>query len=252
MAKTDGETVRPATPSDDLDELAGEPAEATTVDRTATSATPGDDDTAGDAEGTPEADTEADVDGEAEADGDDGAGGGWRDRVRLSGAMSTRPAVRRAVAAVLALALVAGVVGTVLFGLRWYRQRQLDEARDQAVAAARQECVNFVSISASSVDRDLQRTLAGATGQFKDEFTRSMPQVRSAVVENNVDSKGSALTAALVTGDRDSATVLVAVDATVKNTKAQDGRLSHYRIQVDLARDSHSGTWLVSKLQFVG
>ena len=46
--------------------------------------------------------------------------------------------------------------------------------------------------------------------------------------------------------------VLVAVDATVRNVKAPDGRPSHYRIQVDVARDPDSGAWLVSRLQFVG
>jgi Mce-associated membrane protein len=38
----------------------------------------------------------------------------------------------------------------------------------------------------------------------------------------------------------------------VKNTKVPDGRVSHYRIQVDVARDPASGHWLVSRLQFVG
>ena len=79
--------------------------------------------------------------------------------------------------------------------------------------------VNFVSISAASVDRDLQRIAAGATGDFKDEFTRGQPQVRAAVVENKVDSRGSVLRAGLVSGDRRTAVVLVAVDATVKNAQ---------------------------------
>jgi Mce-associated membrane protein len=46
--------------------------------------------------------------------------------------------------------------------------------------------------------------------------------------------------------------VLVAVDATVKNTKTPAGRASHYRIQVDLDHDAGSGRWLVARLQFVG
>ena len=101
--------------------------------------------------------------------------------------------------------------------------------------------MDFVSISASSVDGDLQRIADGATGDFKDEFTRGMPQVRQAVVENKVESTGKVLRAGLVSGDLDSAVVLVAVDATVKNVGAPDGRLSHYRIQVDLALDPGIG-----------
>jgi Mce-associated membrane protein len=60
------------------------------------------------------------------------------------------------------------------------------------------------------------------------------------------------LRAGLVSGDRRHAVVLVAVDATVRNVKAPDGRPSHYRIQLDLVRDRDSGDWLVTKLQFVG
>jgi Mce-associated membrane protein len=148
--------------------------------------------------------------------------------------------------------LAAAVTAAAVTGYGWYAQQRLDQARQQALGAARQTTVDFVSVSAKTVDRDLQRVTAGATGDFKDEFTRGMPQVRAAVVENNVDSRGTVLRSALVSGDDDSAVVLVAVDATVKNAKAPQGRLSHYRIQVNVDKDAKSGRWLVSKLQFVG
>jgi len=177
---------------------------------------------------------------------------------RVRPARKQRPARRRRLhrptwtTVLLAVALCAAVGVAVFMGTRWYGDRALDDAHQQAVAAARQTTVNFVSVSASSVDRDLQRILAGATGDFKDEFTRGQAQVRAAIVENNVESRGSVLRAALVSGDRRGAVVLVAIDATVKNSKTPDGRASHYRIQVDVARDGASGRWLVSRLQFVG
>jgi Mce-associated membrane protein len=152
----------------------------------------------------------------------------------------------------LAVAMCAAVALAAFLGSRWYGDHTLDTARQQAVAAAKQTTVNFVSVSAATVDRDLKRIADGATGDFKDEFTRGQAQVRAAVVENNVDSRGAVLRAALVSGTRRAAVVLVAVDATVKNTKVPDGRVSHYRIQVDVARDPASGRWLVSRLQFVG
>ena len=155
-------------------------------------------------------------------------------------------------ARLLVVALVAAMAAAGIFGRQWYDQRQLDSARQQALAAARQVTVNFVSISAATVDRDLQRIADGATGEFKDEFTRGTSQVRAAVVANKVDSRGTVLRAGIVSADRHSAVVLVAVDATVQNTNAPEGRLSHYRIQVSLVRDAGSGRWLVSQLQFVG
>jgi Mce-associated membrane protein len=152
----------------------------------------------------------------------------------------------------LVLALAVAVAAAGLLGRQWYDGRQAGTARQQALAAARQEVTDFVSISSSTVDSDLRRIADGATGEFRDEFSRDMAQVRAAVVENKVDSKGTVLRAAVVSSDRRTAVVLVAVDATVKNTNAPDGRLSHYRIQVSLVHDGGSGRWLVSQLQFVG
>jgi len=155
------------------------------------------------------------------------------------------------ITAMLLAALCLALAAAIVFAGRWYGDRQLDRAHQQAMAAAKQTTVDFVSVSAGSVDRDLQRIVAGSTGDFRDEFSRGQSQVRAAIVENNVDSRGTVLRAALVSGDRKHAVVLVAVDATVKNTKAPEGRQSHYRIQVELNR-SGSGRWLVSRLQFVG
>jgi Mce-associated membrane protein len=148
--------------------------------------------------------------------------------------------------------LGAALVALAVTGQRWYQQQRLDSARQGALAAAKQTTVDFVSISAATVDKDLQRITAGATGDFKDEFTKGLSQVRTAVVENKVSSTGTVLRAAMVSSDLDSAVVLVAVDASVKNKGAPDGRISHYRIQVDMALDPSSGRWLVSRLQFVG
>jgi Mce-associated membrane protein len=150
----------------------------------------------------------------------------------------------------LAVVLLALLAAAGVFARQSYDQGQLDTARQQALAAARQATVDFVSISAATIDRDLQRISDYATGEFKDEFTQDMPQVRAAVVDNKVDSHGTVLRAAVVSASRTTAVVLVAVDATVKNTNAPDGRLSHYRIRVTLA--VQSGRWLVSKLDFVG
>lgn len=150
----------------------------------------------------------------------------------------------------LLVVLLAALTAAGTVGRQWYDHRQLDAARQQALAAARQDTVDFVSISAATVDRDLRRISDHATGEFKDEFTRDMAQVRAAVVDNKVESRGSALRVAIVSASRRTAIVLVAVDATVKNTNAPSGRLSHYRIQVTLA--AQSGRWLISQLTFVG
>jgi Mce-associated membrane protein len=159
---------------------------------------------------------------------------------------------RRWPAALLAVLLLATFAGAAVAGHGWYQRNRLDAAHQAALAAARQLATDFVSISASTVDRDLQRISSATTGEFKDQFTQGLTQVRSAVVDNKVESQGMVLRSGLVSGDLDSAVALVAVDASVKNVRAPDGRISHYRIQVDLNLDRASGRWLASKLQFVG
>lgn len=195
-------------------------------------------------EGPPEAEA-ATVD-PVDEDADAGTTGRARD------AATGTPSRRRALAGLLVVMLAAALAAAGVYGHRWYVDRATEDARQAALAAAKQASVNFVSVSAANVDRDLQRIAAGATGDFKEEFTRGQAQVRTAVVENKVQSHGTVLRAGLVSGDRRRAVVLVAVDATVTNVKAPDGRPSHYRIQVDMVRDQDTGDWLVAKLQFVG
>src|SRR5262249_45402831 len=95
---------------------------------------------------------------------------------KAAGGRGTRPRWR--VMTVLVLVALAGALVAAGLGARsWEDRRQLDGARQQALAAARQTTVNFVSISATTVDADLSRISDGATGQFKDEFTGDMAQI---------------------------------------------------------------------------
>jgi Mce-associated membrane protein len=164
------------------------------------------------------------------------------------------PAGRRWRLAVAGMGVLLAVVlvGAGLIGRDVRDQRQVEAAHQQALAAARQAAVDFLSISAATVDRDIERIAGNATGDFREEFTRSAAQVRSAVTENKVASRGTVLRTGLVSGDTRAAVVLVAVDATVKNKGAPNGRLSHYRIRVGLSHDRGSGRWLINQLQFVG
>jgi Mce-associated membrane protein len=158
----------------------------------------------------------------------------------------------RLIVAGLCVLLVAALAGAGLVGRDLRDKRQIESAHQQALAAARQAAVDLISISASSVDKDIERITAAATGDFQDEFARGAAQVRSAVVTNKVSSQGTVLRTGLVSGDTRNAVVLVAIDATIKNKAAPDGKLSHYRIRVNLTRNQQSGQWLVSQLQFVG
>ena len=89
-------------------------------------------------------------------------------------------------------------------------------------------------------------------GEFKEEYEGNKATFRTQIVENKASSTGTVLRAAILSSDSDSAVVLVALDATITNVNSPDGKLSHYRMQLDLALDAGSGRWLVSRLDFVG
>lgn len=152
----------------------------------------------------------------------------------------------------LTLLLLASMVGVGWWGYDWYEQRQERESHEAAVAAARQTVVDFFSISADSVDRDVEQVIQGATGTFKEEYESGKAELRTAVIENKVKSDGKVLRAGLVSGDSDSARVLVAADANVRNANSPKGRKVHYRVEVEMAYDKKSDRWLVAELKFVG
>ncbi|HUR13928.1 MAG TPA: hypothetical protein VM097_05505 [Mycobacteriales bacterium] len=160
---------------------------------------------------------------------------------------------RRARVAAVALSALAGLLVAASVGLavtvkgHLDDRDALDEARNAAVSAARQEIVNLDSLSWQTIDADLKRVLDGATGTFKDQFSRAQKDLKPVVVQRKSTSSGTVLFAGVVRADTDTATVLVAVDRTVKDSTDPTGAVAHDRWRVDL--EKHGGRWLVSDLQ---
>lgn len=156
-------------------------------------------------------------------------------------------------AQLVAMALVAVIVvlvaGAALLGNVVLRANRAEQARTDAMQAARQEAVNLVTLDHRHVDADVRNILAGSTGEFHDEYARDATRVKQIVTSNQVRSSGDILEAGVVTSDTDSATVLVVVDSTVRNKADQKGQLRHYRIQFEMSRQG--SRWLARTLQFV-
>ncbi|MFJ4981355.1 hypothetical protein ACIP6X_39605 [Streptomyces coeruleorubidus] len=149
--------------------------------------------------------------------------------------------------------VAATVVTTALslwlaFGL--YQQREADQRRQGILAAARQSALNFTSLDYRHYDRDSANVLAGATGEFKKQFTAQTEQLTKLVAQNKSVSQGQVLEAGIVRSDEDSARVLVVADSKVSNTAAPEGEARTYRLQLDLVHKD--GRWLTSDVEFVG
>jgi Mce-associated membrane protein len=99
-----------------------------------------------------------------------------------------------------AVAALVAPVGWMEF--RVYHDQQAQAVRSEFVQADRQGALNLTTIDWQNADRDVQRILNGATGQFHDEFaTRSQPfvdvikQAKSTsvgtIAEAGLESEGS-------------------------------------------------------------
>lgn len=163
------------------------------------------------------------------------------------------PELPRAAPYVLGGVLVVLVAVALAFTVRLVivdHQVGADDDRRQAVLqAARQQALNFTTIGYKTVDRDIDRVIAGATGDFKASYQQNRKTIKETVTKNKSTSKGEVLDAGLVSIDSDSAVALVVADASVTNVAYKKPTLRNYRMQLDLAKVGDR--WLVSDIQFV-
>ena len=176
--------------------------------------------------------------------------GGTTTGEQVSSEPSGRPRSLRRLLMGLGALLVLLAFGAVLLGLRVQEARAADDRRDDALRYARQMALNLTSISVQELDADIEQVLDGATGEFEDDFARRSDNLREVLTSNEVVSEGRVLDAALVRSDDESATALVVVDATVRNSANPDGGVNTYRMKLELERQGDR--WLTSLLEFVG
>lgn len=172
-----------------------------------------------------------------------------RARSRLSGTWRSPRAMTGLVVALTVL-LVVGLAAGGYFGQKVYQDREKSRARNAALSAARVTVTNYMTIDAKTASRDLKRVLRETTGDLRHDFKANMGRLKSAMVENKASTKADLLWAAVTSSDEKSATVLVAMDARVTNVNYPDGKKSHYRVRVTMAKQGDR--WLASKIEFVG
>ncbi len=148
------------------------------------------------------------------------------------------------------LALVATVALAATRGRDWWEARATQSAQNDALAAGRQLAVNFATIDYRKVTEDTDRVKAGATGEFLASYTSQLDDLRKVIVDNKSVSKVERSEAALVNGDRDSATVIVGLIAPTSNSVVPQGEKKTYRTKLGLRRVGEQ--WKVERLEFVG
>ncbi|MET4046715.1 MULTISPECIES: hypothetical protein [unclassified Rhodococcus (in: high G+C Gram-positive bacteria)] len=147
---------------------------------------------------------------------------------------------------VVVLALLAG--GVYLFLAN--RATSAEDAQaERFVQTARQTVLNLTTIHPDSAQEDVDRLLAGASGDFKAEFEGREGPFVDVVKQARVDSNGEIIEAGIENSSDDTADVLVAARAMVKNSDAEEPQPRDFRLRVTVADDGDVMT--ASRVEFV-
>ena len=166
------------------------------------------------------------------------------DRTRRRNGGLAGGAVALLSAIVVALAATAVVLLTLRHGLRADQT-----SRESALAAARQQALNLVSLDARTVDRDYDRMLAGTADPLRADLVSNRAAAKAALAKSKGTSTGTVTDAGLVELSGDKASAVVIVDAVQTNTVTRSSLAHRFRFQLDLTLQG--GQWLVGNLESV-
>jgi Mce-associated membrane protein len=141
-----------------------------------------------------------------------------------------------------ALVVVAGVLGWQL----WSQHTVTANGE-----AARQTAINYAqiltSIDSANVDRNFTDVLDGATGDFKDSYTKASVQLRQLLIDNKATAHGVVVASAIQSQTNDKVVVLLMLDQTVANAVQADSRVDRTRMKMTM--EKVDGRWLASKVE---
>ena len=151
----------------------------------------------------------------------------------------------------LAVALAGLLVAIALVVLsRDSGDDDLSAAQREVARAARAEAVAFLTVDHDDMDPLIDAVLAGATGDFAEQYAAQRDTLTREAIRTEATSTGEVVALGVGDVDDDSATVLVAANSTVTNTSTgPDPQVRYYRLRLDLVRED--GRWLTSAVRFV-
>ncbi|MCB0948171.1 MAG: Mce protein [Mycobacterium sp.] len=145
-------------------------------------------------------------------------------------------------------AIYLGAFGTAgVLGWKLWEQHTLTEA----VQNARQTAINYAqvltSIDSNNLDDNFAEVLNGATGEFKDMYSKDSVQLRQLLIDNKATAHGVVVDSAVQSESKDEVTLLLLVDQTVTNTARPDARSDSSRMKITMEKVDNR--WLASKVE---
>lgn len=153
-------------------------------------------------------------------------------------------------AIVLVIGLVGALVFAVWFGIKVVQGFGVEQARSNAVSAAKDVATNFTTYDVGTVEADAKRLLGGTTPAYAGTFDGNKDAFLKRVHDGQVKSAGEVTEAGLLSYDptTDTARVLVSVRAQISSKDAAGGEGRDYRLEITMV---DRGDWLADRVEFV-
>ncbi|MET9491263.1 hypothetical protein [Nocardia sp. NPDC006630] len=155
--------------------------------------------------------------------------------------------VPRPLVGILLLLLVVATVFATVFGWKLETRNDRQASGAAALAAASDYAVALTSIDATHLDSSFATAMNGATGEFKDTYSKSADQLKPMLLQANSVSKGHVIAASVQSASADHAVIMLFVDAEITNTTNPAPRVDRNRILMTM--DRVGGRWLASKVE---
>jgi hypothetical protein len=146
-----------------------------------------------------------------------------------------------------AIVAVAGVIGTLVFGLLWHGQRREASGERAAATVARQFVLALTNFDARTIDADFDRIESFATGDFANQAQSFFgSDIRKAMQQVAASSRGQLHYLFTQSFRGSSASVYAVVDETIINNKFTSPEADELRVELNLVKVR--GAWRVSEV----
>ncbi|MGV0660737.1 hypothetical protein ABQE40_19990, partial [Mycolicibacterium pulveris] len=115
------------------------------------------------------------------------------------------------------------------------------------VHAMMHACSRVLHQGCGKVDENFAAVLDGATGEFKDMYSKSSTELRQLLIDNEASAHGVVLESAVQSATKDKVVVLLFVDQAVQNASVPDPRIDRSRIKMTM--EYADGRWRASKVE---
>ncbi|GAA5044615.1 h domain protein [Nocardia callitridis] len=144
------------------------------------------------------------------------------------------------------VAIAALVVGAIN-GYRYWNDRQSEDARTEAVAAAGHAVTDMFTYTPENVDTVLQQSAQNLTESFRDDYLKLVNQaIAPGAKEKQLTVQATVQAGGVIAADDASATVMLFLNQVTTSKDSPQGNTTASRVRVVLDKqDSH---WLVDSV----